>query len=441
MRLPVGVPRRGRPPAGEEVVERQHAGPPRVGVEGDDVAQRGQALADGEDLLELGRGRNQHRGRAGIAEDVLGLAGGKGRIDRHVGAARREAGVVGDRPLRAVFRQDRDPVAVADAQLAQAEAGRLHPFGQVAIAQLEPLPVAPDARGHRAGGEPLDRPEIELGERGRRGAPYGVKRTMKRWPEPGTVAPRVRSARTVTTMLSGGATPGSFTRVAIADPSEPVKIVSDTTCPPSRTVGVVTAGSGEVMAVDHTAARQRAGGIEAADQGREVGQDGGIVGRRGEDRVTRDREGVRWGDHREQDRIRAQRSHGGLHSGRSRGDPGEPAAGGVDDRGGIGRDPGHGRRGAVTILVQRPGRELEGLSHLDGVRSRHADFDPYDAALALGEPAAAERRGRGEHQAEPSVHVVSGAGLPAISRRADSACRIHRSASGPLGGRARKARR
>ena len=55
--------------------------------------------------------------------------------------------------------------------------------------------------------------------------------------------------------------------------------------------------------------------------------------------------------------------------------------------------------------------------------------------------AAASHRRQHAPEREPSPHSVSGAGLPAMSRSAVSACRIHRSASGPLGGRARNARR
>ena len=71
---------------------------------------------------------------------------------------------------------------------------------------------------------------------------------MKRCPEPGTGAPRVRSARTVTMALSGGIEPGSTTRVVDALPSDPVGSVSATTLPCSRTVGVPAAGSGDVSA-------------------------------------------------------------------------------------------------------------------------------------------------------------------------------------------------
>ena len=71
----------------------EHAGAARAAVEGDDVAQRRQAVAHGEDLLQLRGGGDQHGHRAGVAQDVLGLSGGQGGVDRHIGAARGQAGV------------------------------------------------------------------------------------------------------------------------------------------------------------------------------------------------------------------------------------------------------------------------------------------------------------------------------------------------------------
>ena len=100
------------------------------------------------------------------------LAGGQRGIDRHVGAARGQAGVVGDGPLRPVLGQDRHPVAVAHAQLAQADAGGLDPLGERRGSRASvQRPSRRIAHGDGAGGEPLDGAEIELGQRARRGPP------------------------------------------------------------------------------------------------------------------------------------------------------------------------------------------------------------------------------------------------------------------------------
>ncbi len=102
--------------------------------------------------------------------------GGQRGIDRNVGAAGGEAGVVGDGPLGAILRQDGDPVAWADAQLVQAEAQVLYPVGQIGVAQVEPLAVALGAGGHRPGAEPRQRPEVELVEGSRRGRRHATGR-------------------------------------------------------------------------------------------------------------------------------------------------------------------------------------------------------------------------------------------------------------------------
>ncbi len=106
-------------PAGEHLLEAgARPGPSRSSSKAMTWRSAGRSLADRLDLLELGCGRDQHRHGAGVAQDVLDLSGGEGGVDRHVGAAGGEAGVVGDGPLGPVLREDRHPVAAADAQLA-----------------------------------------------------------------------------------------------------------------------------------------------------------------------------------------------------------------------------------------------------------------------------------------------------------------------------------
>jgi hypothetical protein len=69
-----------------------------------------------------------------------------------------------------------------------------------------------------------------------------------RWPDPGTAAPRVRSARTVTTALSTGGWLATRTScMPVTVPSAPVFTVSVWAPPLSVTPGAVPA-TGKVMA-------------------------------------------------------------------------------------------------------------------------------------------------------------------------------------------------
>ena len=197
------------------------------------------------------------------------LAGGQRGVDRHVGGTRGQAGVVGDRPLRPVLGEDRHAVAVAHAQLAQADARGVDPLGELAVVERRPAAVPPDAHRHRAGGERLDGVEVELGQRARRGSPYGaVNRMMKRCPEPAPAAPRGP--------LGADGHDGAVRRRSSrhharawssALPSDPVGSVSATPLPCSRTVGVPAARVGRRERVDHAAAgeRDRARGVEVVE--------------------------------------------------------------------------------------------------------------------------------------------------------------------------------
>jgi hypothetical protein len=53
--------------------------------------------------------------RSGIVEDVGSLVGGLGGINRDRDRAQRERGEIGNRPLRAIFAEDGDAIAVVDA--------------------------------------------------------------------------------------------------------------------------------------------------------------------------------------------------------------------------------------------------------------------------------------------------------------------------------------
>ena len=73
--------------------------------------------------------------------------------------------------------------------------------------------------------KPLQGPEVELGA-GCAGVrpPTAGSETMKRWPEPGTEAPRVRTARTSTMTLSVSGARRPRVRIAeSAVPSAPVR--------------------------------------------------------------------------------------------------------------------------------------------------------------------------------------------------------------------------
>ena len=115
-------------PAGQHLVERQDARL-AVAVERDHVPQRGQLVAHRGIFSSWCRSETKTGDSAGVAQDVLDLLGGQGGVDRDVGAARGEAGVVGDGPLGPVLRQDRHPVARPDAELQEAEAEVLHLVG------------------------------------------------------------------------------------------------------------------------------------------------------------------------------------------------------------------------------------------------------------------------------------------------------------------------
>ena len=91
-------------------------------VDDDEDGQVGQVLPDGADLGRLGL-IGRHRGAgARIGQDVAHLRFRQGRVDRHRHRAARQDGVVGDQPLRAALRQDRDAVSGLDAEGAQTEA-------------------------------------------------------------------------------------------------------------------------------------------------------------------------------------------------------------------------------------------------------------------------------------------------------------------------------
>src|SRR4029079_13182649 len=84
-------------------------------------------------------------------------------------------------------------------------------------------------------------------------------------------------------------------------------------------------------------------------------------------------------------------------------------------------------------------RELQRIADLDFETRRDLHLEGDDAVTHVGDVAAGQGGRREERQRSP--HGASGAGVLAMSRSAVSAWRTQRSASAPLGGRERKARR
>ena len=102
-------------------------------LEHDHVLQRGQIRAHAPDLLRLLVRGYENRHRSGIAEDIGDLLRGERRIDRHVRHSAQEAGVVGDRPLGTILREDRDAVPGGHAERAKAEGDVSHAIGDRAV--------------------------------------------------------------------------------------------------------------------------------------------------------------------------------------------------------------------------------------------------------------------------------------------------------------------
>ena len=67
------------------------------------------------DLVVLGAGGNDGNARAGVGKENGGLVGGERGIDGYVDGSESESGEVGYGPLPAIFAEDGDAVALADA--------------------------------------------------------------------------------------------------------------------------------------------------------------------------------------------------------------------------------------------------------------------------------------------------------------------------------------
>ena len=89
-----------------------------------DVLQQRQLVADLADLLHLLVVLDDDDLGVGVLQHVLALLGRVGLVDRHDGGADRERGEVEVGPLGAGVGEDRDLVALGDAEVDQAERER-----------------------------------------------------------------------------------------------------------------------------------------------------------------------------------------------------------------------------------------------------------------------------------------------------------------------------
>ena len=145
--LPVGGVAAGA--AGGEVLERDRvlagAGHP------DHLLELRQLVADLADLLQLLVVLDDDDLGVGVLEHVLALLGGVGLVDRDDDGADRERGEVEVGPLGAGVAEDRDLVALLDAEVDQAERerpDRLHDLAEAAVDPALAVLVA-DRRARR----------------------------------------------------------------------------------------------------------------------------------------------------------------------------------------------------------------------------------------------------------------------------------------------------
>ena len=133
-RLPLGGVAAGA--AGGEVVERDRvlagAGHPHH------VLEQRQLVADRADLLQLLVVLDDDDLGVGVLEHVLALLGRVGLVDRDDGGAGRERGEVEVGPLGAGVGEDRDLVALGDAEVDQAEGERADDLADLGEAAARP---------------------------------------------------------------------------------------------------------------------------------------------------------------------------------------------------------------------------------------------------------------------------------------------------------------
>ena len=122
--------------AGGQVLERDRvvagAGHPH------DVLEQRQLVADGADLLHLLVVLDHDDLGVGVLQHVLALLGRVGLVDRHDDGAGRERGEVEVGPLGAGVGEDRDLVALGDAEVDQAERERADGLLHLVEAAVDP---------------------------------------------------------------------------------------------------------------------------------------------------------------------------------------------------------------------------------------------------------------------------------------------------------------
>ena len=161
--------------AGGEVLERDRvlagAGHPHH------LLEQRQLVADGADLLHLLVVLDHDDLGVGVLQHVLALLGRVGLVDRHDHRAGRERGEIEVGPLGAGVGEDRDLVALGDAEVDQAEGERAHGLQHLVEAAVDPLLALLEA--HRRGAA------VELGgerqqvrQRGRFGSPLHAGRSL-----------------------------------------------------------------------------------------------------------------------------------------------------------------------------------------------------------------------------------------------------------------------
>ena len=169
-RLPAPLPLGGvaAGAAGGEVVEGDRvvagAGHPHH------VLEQRQLVAHGADLLQLLVVLDDDDLGVGVLEHVLALLGRVGLVDRHDGGADRERGEVEVGPLGAGVGEDRDLVALGDAEVDQAEGELAHRLLDLDEAALDP-PLAVLELDRRGAAVHLRGSRQQVRERGRFGSP------------------------------------------------------------------------------------------------------------------------------------------------------------------------------------------------------------------------------------------------------------------------------
>ncbi len=135
-----------------------------------DVLEQRQLVADLADLLQLLVVLDHDDLGVGVLQHVLALLGRVGLVDRDDDGAGRERCEVEVGPLRAGVGEDRDLVALGDAEVDQAERERAHGLQHLVEAAVDPVLALLET--HR-GGAPVEpgRERQQVRQRDRFGSP------------------------------------------------------------------------------------------------------------------------------------------------------------------------------------------------------------------------------------------------------------------------------